>query len=195
MNIEKDFLVVKKNALDKLSKAISEREVDDEILPILNIINGSDEYYTSSSCAGRIVLLEIPVIGDKKQAKFLGKWHRNIEPGDILSKLTKARSGQLWLLAQSPILHISAKTVHSADKILKTAVFCGFKNSGLKSLADKLVVEVCSTERLDSPIGRNGELFCKDRYLQMLVDISNDVLTKSRRKLIRFEDKLKEMFK
>jgi len=52
MNIEKDFLVVKKNALDKLSKAISEREVDDEILPILNIINGSDEYYTSSSCAG-----------------------------------------------------------------------------------------------------------------------------------------------
>ena len=44
----------------------------------MNIINKSDDYYTSSSCSGRIVLIELPEIGDKKEAKFLGKWHREI---------------------------------------------------------------------------------------------------------------------
>ena len=195
MNVERDFLYGKKIALQKLSTAGIENKVDMDILPVLNIINNSEDYYTSSSCAGRIVLLEIPNIGDKKEAKFLGKWHGSIQPNDILSTLEKSGSGQLWLLAQSPIIHISARTEDSADKMLKTAVSCGLKNSGLKSLGNKIVVEVCSTERLDSPIGRNGELFCNDEYLQMLVDISNDVLSKSRRKLNRFEDKLKEMFK
>ncbi len=195
MNPERDFLGGKKVALEKLSKASSENKVDSDILQVLNIINKSEDYYTSSSCAGRIVLLEIPSIGDKKEARFLGKWHESIKPSDILSTLGKSKSGQLWLLAQSPIIHISARAEYFADKMLKTAVSCGFKNSGLKSLGNKTVVEVCSTERLDSPVGRNGELFCKDEYLQMLVDISNDVLSKSRVKLIRFEDKLKEMLK
>ena len=194
MNLEKDFLDGKKIALEKLSKAKNENKADEKILPILDIINRSDDYYTSSSCAGRIVLLEIPGIGDKKNAKFLGKWHRIIQPEEILSSMKNAKTGQLWLLAQSPILHIAAKTSVAADRMVKTAVASGFKHSGLKSIVGKIVVEICSTERLDSPIGMNGVLFCDDEYLQLLVDIANDVINKSTKKLYRFKNKIKENF-
>ena len=122
----------------------------------------------------------------------MGKRHGIIEPDWILSVAKKAETGQLWLLAQSPILHIVAKTTTAADNILKTAISSGFKNSGLKSTGRRIVVEICSTERLDAPIGKDGVLFCNAEYLQLLVDIANEIMRKSTAKLIRFQQELKK---
>jgi len=189
---ERDFQINKKNASNKLEKAKKEKLVDEGIIPILDIINQTEDYYTSSSCFGRIVLLQLPEIGDKKNAKFLGKWHRKINADEILSAVKKAETGQLWLLAQSSIIHIGAKTNAAADKMVKTAVACGFKHSGLKSIEKKYVIEVCSTERLDAPVGKDGNLFCDAGYLNLLVNISNDVMEKSNVKLERFEMELRK---
>lgn len=192
MNVGKYFLDGKKIALGKLAKAKKEHLVDEKILPILDIINSSDNYYTSSSCAGRIVLLEIPSIGDKKNAIFLGKWHQKIQNSQILSAVKNAKQGHLWLLAQSPIIHICCKTGVDADNLLKIAISSGFKNSGVKSLEGRFVVEVASTERLDCPVGRDGILFCNNDYISLLVEISNDVISRSLKKLSRLENKIKE---
>jgi len=128
----KEFIAGKKNALNALEKACDMKEVDEEILPILHLINESSNYYTSSSCAGRTVLLEIPNIGDKKEAVFLGRWHRTIESDEIKSAAEKAKHGLLWILAQSPIIHIVTDTYENADAMVKAAIACGFKNSGFK---------------------------------------------------------------
>jgi tRNA wybutosine-synthesizing protein 3 len=192
MDTERDFLNGKKRALQKLDQAINENKVDKTIFPLLTIINESSYYYTSSSCAGRIVLLQLPQIGDKQNAQFLGKWHRIIETNELSSASKNADVGQMWLLAQSPIIHLIAKTTEAADLMLKTAISCGFKNSGLRSIDKKIVVEICSTERLDAPVGKDGVLFCNNEYLKLLVSIANEVLEKSREKLSRFEEKIKK---
>lgn len=192
MTLEKLFLNGKKKALKSLQEEKTLKKVDKGILTLLDIINNNENYYTSSSCFGRIVLLELPQIGDKKQAKWLGKWHRPIEPSEILKVVKKAKTGQLWLLAQPPIIHITAKTNNAADNILKTAISSGFKNSGIKSIGKKIVVEICSTERLDSPVGVNGQLLCNKEYLQLLVSIANEVIDRSTEKLHRFNEKLKK---
>jgi tRNA wybutosine-synthesizing protein 3 len=191
MNIKRDFLDGKKSALSKLRKAQKENKVDLGIQSLLDIINKSDSYYSSSSCFGRIVLLEIPNIGNKKAARFLGKWHRTINVSELISATSKAKIGQIWLLSQSPIIHITSKTIDAADKLLKTAIACGFKNSGLKSIGKKIIIEVCSTERLDVPIGRDGKIFCNKQHLELLTDISNEILNKSTKKLKKFEGELK----
>jgi tRNA wybutosine-synthesizing protein 3 len=193
MNVEQDFIEGKKSAIKKLEKACNAGEVDKGILPILNIINKSENYYTSSSCFGRIVVLEIPEIGDKKNAKFLGRWHRSIEFEEVISSLKNAKKGQLWLLSQSPVIHIIAKTPEASDSLLKKAISCGFKHSGMKSFGKKNVVEVCSTERLDAPIGLDGKLFCNDDHMHLLVNISNEIIKKSTKKLKIFQEKLKEI--
>jgi len=192
MTSEKDFIENKTNALKKFKKALDEKKVDKGISPILNIINKSENYYTSSSCFGRIVLLEIPEIGNKKEAEFLGKWHRKIRVNELLSSLKNAKKGQLWILTQSPIIHIGAKTNIAAEKILKTAISCGFKNSGIKSIGKKIIVEICSTERLDSPIGVDGVILCKKEHLSLLTDISNNIIEKSTLKLYKLKEKLKK---
>lgn len=187
---QKEFLDAKEKALRSLHEACVKKKVDDGILEVLDRINKIDGLYTSSSCAGRIVLLEIPQIGDKRAATFLGVWHRTIDIGDIQAVTMKATSGLLWLLAQAPILHIGVESLDLAERLLKTAISSGFKNSAVKSLGKKIVIEICSTERIDAPIGRDGCLFCEKNYLSLLVDISNEVMQRSQEKVCRFAKKL-----
>jgi tRNA wybutosine-synthesizing protein 3 len=183
---KKEFFDAKERALNSLEDACAEHTVDEGVLPVLDLINSIEGFYTSSSCAGRIVLLEIPQIGDKRSAVFLGVWHRPIEPRELKAAATKATKGLLWLLAQAPILHIGAETLELADRMVKTAISCGFKNSSVKSTGKKIRIEVCSTERLDAPIGRDGCLFCEEEYLSLLVEISNEVIGRSGKKMARF---------
>ena len=91
MSPKKDFNSYKKNALSKFQKAKNENLVDGKIISLLDILNKSDNYFTTSSCAGRIVILEIPAIGDKKNAVFLGKWHRKIKKSEFLNELKNAK--------------------------------------------------------------------------------------------------------
>ncbi len=187
---KKEFFDAKEKALKSLQEACDQYNVDEGVLPILIIINKIEGFYTSSSCAGRIVLLEIPQIGDKQGATFLGIWHRNIRLQELSDASTKATKGLLWLLAQAPIIHIGVETLPLAEKMVKTAISCGFKNSSIRSLGKKIIIELCSTERLDAPIGRDGCLFCDEKQLSLLVEISNEVIERSSEKLSRLGEKL-----
>ena len=188
----KNFLDAKERALAKLENAVKDDLVDTGILNILNLINESENFYTSSSCAGRTVVLELPTIGDKKNAVFLGKWHRKVDVDEVKSAVLKSKKGLVWILAQSPIIHIGAITSESADKLLKIGIESGFKNSGLKSFGDKIIVEICSTERLDCPIGQDGMLFSDEEYLKLLVKIANEIFDRSQQKINRFEENLRK---
>ena len=134
----------------------------------------------------------MPQIGDKKGAEFLGKWHCNIDIHILKEAAKKAKTGLLWLIAQSPIIHIGVDTLDASKSMLQLAVSCGFKNSSIKSVGRKIIIEICSTERLDSPIGKNGKLFYDKENIDILVDISNEIIDRSNLKLNRFEIKLKK---
>ena len=192
--LSKEFIDAKEKASRSLKKAMSEQLTDNNIESLLKIINKLDNCYTSSSCEGRTVLLEIPTIGDKKRAKFLGKWHGIVEITDVKKASEDAEKGLLWILAQSPVFHIGCENINIADKLLKISIESGFKHSGLKSFRRKIILEICSTERLDSPVGKDGILFCNDDYLQILIDISNEILKVSKAKINRFEDNLLRKF-
>ena len=186
------FLNSKDKALNKLYNARLENKLDDGIKEIIKLINSHRDYFTSSSCSGRIVIIELPELGDKKGAKFLGKWHREVKYLEVKTAVQLANSGMIWLLAQSPIIHVITKSYLLADKLIKIAISSGFKNSGIKSATGNIVIEICSTERLDSPIGLNGLLFSSQEHLKLLVDISNKIIKRSRKKLEILEKNLKK---
>jgi tRNA wybutosine-synthesizing protein 3 len=186
------FLNSKERALIKLNNAKNENKIDEDIKDILKIINSNDDYFTSSSCSGRIVIIELPSLGNKREAKFLGKWHRKVTYSEIDKALKFATKGMIWILAQSPILHVLTKSNSSADKLIKIAISSGFKNSGFKSYYDNIVIEILSTERLDSPIGKNVKLYCNKEHIKLLTDISNNIIARSREKLVNLKRNLIE---
>lgn len=157
----REFLQAKDQALASLAAACNSEEVDKGILPVLSQINALSDYYTLSSCAGRILILQIPRLGDKRHAEFLGRWHETTSIKEVAKATSMATEGILWLLGQPPILHIGARSLQAAEIMVKSGNAAGFKNSAIRSLGKRLIVEVASTERLDAPIGRDGALYLR----------------------------------
>jgi len=155
------FSQFKTQTLTKMQNAIKKNEVDEKVRPILDILNDIDSYVTTSSCAGRIILMQLPEIGDKKNAIFLGKWHLSINFSELKVALEKYDDGQLWLITQSPIFHIATETINDADDLVKLGISSGFKHSGFKTGKKRIIVEICSTERMDVPIAVNLVVFKK----------------------------------
>jgi tRNA wybutosine-synthesizing protein 3 len=190
----------KEDRMESLEKRICEGEVDQEVLPIVEIINSNPDYFTTSSCAGRIVLIELPEIGDKENAEFLGKWHRAVGADEVMAAFSKAKDNTVvFLLAQSPIIHVRCKTIRGALELRNLAVESGLKYSTLKSLTldkknvpIKIVVEILSSENIHVPISRGGKLFPNSDYIAFLVKNANVVLERARGKLERFRANLKQ---
>jgi tRNA wybutosine-synthesizing protein 3 len=188
----------KKDRMEKLNDRVCEGEVDSEIKPLLDIINSKPDYFTTSSCAGRIVVLQLPKIGDKENAEFLGKWHHNVDMEDIKGAMSKANEeNNIFLITQSPIIHVRCKTLESAISIRNIAVQSGLKYSTLRSITlnsrsepEKIVVEILSSENIHIPISKGKYIFPDEDYLRFMLENANSALSRAQEKLERFKNNL-----
>lgn len=186
-----NFEEQKARAMESLRRALEEDKVDHDIIPLLEKLNALESYFTTSSCSGRISIMEMPHFGDKLNSVWLGKWHREVSVEEVLVAVRKHKSGQLWFLVRSPILHVSARTMEDAVRLLNLAIGLGFKYSNIKSVSHKkLLVEIRSTERMDVPLGENGELWVDEEYIERIVKIANDQLRRFKGKLKKLEENL-----
>ncbi|MEA1924888.1 MAG: hypothetical protein U9M95_03370 [Candidatus Altiarchaeota archaeon] len=190
--MSKRFVNQKRNAVERYNQARNLGDVDGEIIPLLEYINSLDDFYTTSSCSGRITLLLD--LGSKRESRWLGKWHREITPKELIDCLQDVPSeGMVRFKYESPILHIAAKTIEKAKQILYIARESGYKRVGIQGLRkERYLVEVCDTERLDSPIAEKGCLLVDERYLKYITDFSNRSFRKGRKKLLHLESSMRK---
>ncbi len=187
----KNFNEQKERAMEGLRKALAEDKVDHDIIPLLEKINALDNYFTTSSCSGRISVMEMPHFGDKLNSLWLGKWHGEVVVEEVLEAVGRHSRGQLWFLVRSPILHVAAKTMEDAVKLLNLAIGLGFKYSNVKSISHKkLLVEIRSTERMDVPLGEDGELWIDEEYIGRIVNLANAQVRRFKGKLKRLEEEI-----
>jgi len=190
----KNFDEQKAKAMEGLRQALEERKVDEDIITLLEKINALENYFTTSSCSGRISVMEMPHFGDKVNSVWLGKWHREVTVEEVLEAIGRHEKGQLWFLVRSPILHVGARTLDDAVKLLNLAIGLGFKYSNIKSVSHKkLLVEIRSTERMDVPLGADGRLWVSEDYIERIVGIANDQLRRFKGKLKRLEEDVERL--
>jgi len=186
------FEAEKRRALERLHN----EGADDDIAELIELLNGFDDYFTTSSCSGRVILICIPEIGAKEEAEFIAKWHREVSKDEVLKAMGmwKDPDRELWLMSQSPILHVSCVSMEKAKQLLNLAIESGFKYSGIKAITMKRVmVEIMSTERMDVPVGRDGVIFCSEPYLDFIISKANFMLERGKEKLRRFYYGLEEL--
>ncbi|HIE34044.1 MAG TPA: hypothetical protein EYP86_02760 [Candidatus Altiarchaeales archaeon] len=179
-------------AVDKFRNAVREKLVDTGITPLLEFINSLEDFYTTSSCAGRISLIRDP--GTKTENAWLGKWHSVVKSEDIAQKLKNLPENErIWFKYEPTILHIVSRTVEGAKEILKIARNSGFKRAGIQSLKNgRYVVEICGTDRIDVPVAENGKLLVNEDYIKYLVDLANRKYQRGKKRLKRLESNLRD---
>jgi tRNA wybutosine-synthesizing protein 3 len=185
-----NFTFQKKEQLSKTDKS-NIGTWDKKIQVLCEKINKKDNYYTTSSCSGRIVLLKYSE--DKTEGAFLFRTHELInfkEFKEAILKAIKGYNGLIEYQQTSCILHVACKTIYDSLDIVKKAKESGWKRSGVMSGGKRYVVELHSTEQSSFPIADNGKLLVDDGYLRLIVKISNNKLKRVWKKINRLKDVL-----
>ena len=160
--------------------------IDLKIKKLVDKINSSDNYFTTSSCAGRILILAQPKSNKKNEVQYLFVSHEKTNFNKIKKLLLakKLPKEDVWFRVESAILHIACKDTESALKLLKIAREVGFRRSGIISLGkNRATIELVSTEKIDTIIAKNKKLLVSDNYLKILIKEGNKKLEKAWKKI------------
>ena len=180
----------KKQVLERLQQEGA--RVDKGILVCLDAINSLPHYYTTSSCEGRVCILDMSAVGDKIGAVFRGKWHYLPEIGDAVSAIKECKSNG-YLRMDPPIIHAVAVDTDSASRLIELGLSSGFKRSCIKSLTrTKITVELASTEVMEVPLTRDSSVLVSKEYLMHLLLDAGLRLSRGREKLKRLNAHLVE---
>lgn len=163
----------KTNFLNKTDKS-KKKTIDKEIIPLISSINKKPDYYTTSSCSGRIVILEKGQ-QKKKGTKWLYSTHKKADFRELKDSLKTIPKQELWFRQEPLILHICCKTLNDAKKLLNTARTI-FKRAGVITMNKKIIIEIIGTEFIHTIIARNKRLLLNDNYLKELVNEANNNL-------------------
>ncbi|MCM2326007.1 MAG: tRNA wybutosine-synthesizing 3 family protein [Candidatus Woesearchaeota archaeon] len=181
-----NFNLEKKQAIEKIGHDKSKKgDIDIQILPLVNKINTDPDYYTTSSCAGRILLI---VPGEKKNKT---EWpyvsHDMVRFKELGSILADLPEETMWFRMEHPIIHISCRDMAAADRLLKAANDTGFRRSALLTFSNRIIAEIMIPEKMDVPISEKGVLLVSIGYVKYLIKHANRKLKESRKKLKKLE--------
>ncbi|MDV3104682.1 tRNA(Phe) 7-((3-amino-3-carboxypropyl)-4-demethylwyosine(37)-N(4))-methyltransferase Taw3 [Thermococcus waiotapuensis] len=183
----------KREALAGLFTAMKEGKVDGDIIDLLLLINSIRGIYTTSSCSGRIGIIEEPALGAKPLSRWLVKVHRPIKFEEAREALGDAREGLIFLKSQPPIFHIVAEDRKRAKKLHEIGLASGFKYTTFKVISSRYLVEINATEYLTAPLGKDGKVLVDEGYLRFAVEVGNSMLKRSKGRLPRLEENFRKL--
>lgn len=160
----------KKTHLTKADKS-KKGGIDEKVIPLLETINTLPNYYTTSSCSGRVYLWK--GTGKKSETQWLRMSHDLIDENFFECE---DKNEVIWLRLEALILHIACKDLGAANALLeKTRTF--YKKSCILSASSKIIVEVRGSEFIEMPLYKDGELLFSGDF-EWLKEIINKKLEK-----------------
>jgi len=163
---------------------------DEHIKNLCEKINKKANFYTLSSCAGRIVLIKN--LTKKGPDMFVLRSHEKVSLDELKKSLEKSSLNKENLIfkQETCILHVCCERIEDAEKLLNIAREAGWKNSGIMSTQGRIVCELRSTEYLAFPIMVCGKILVSDDFLRVVVKEANERLEKSWTKIGKLEGAL-----
>lgn len=175
----------KKRQLSKSDKS-SIGSWDKKIKDLCEKINEKKNYYTTSSCGGRIVLLKAS--SKKIRDVFLFRSHETISFSELKKVLKKVEySGLVEFQQTSCILHVACENMKDALELVRKAKFAGWKRSGVMSGGKRFMVELHSTESISFPIMNKSKILVSDDFLGLVLRQANQKLKRTWEKINKLE--------
>jgi len=168
--------------------------IDSHILSVVALINEQADYFTTSSCSGRILIfIQAEENGKikKRHCEWLNTTHdliANVQDfaSEFFDKLNKFREsnpiedsgeqlGIAYLKFEPMVLHVQCRDLTSAQNLHTCAIESGFKNSGLSvSKKGKIISATRSSHSLEVPLTDiRCNLVVSSDYLSYIIGLAN----------------------
>jgi tRNA wybutosine-synthesizing protein 3 len=145
-------------------------------------LNEPPKLSTTSSCLGRIALVEARYPWLRDDARIVYKTHDPITVEEVKRVLSRPFE-DLWLKASGPIIHFKTPEIECAALILEAARSSGFKHSGIISVSSGYTVEVMSSTEFEAPLRIGGKDLYREDSLAAIVKLANETLAEGRKRL------------
>ncbi len=184
------FEALKKHNGEAFEKAVKEGKADTPIIPLCRFLNETKNYYTSSSCSGRITLLKMEKDQTKKEASFHRRWHETVGFEEFWKAINeKTERKELWVKQEPFILHIGTNNIENAKKVLSIMKKAGVKRGGINLVQkDKILLEVTGTHNLTMPIKTENKMLLSREYLEIALEKANRKMEENGKRLKKFEE-------
>ncbi len=190
------FQHYKQQALSQLKVALIKGEVDKPIIPYLEIINSKESLYTTSSCYGRITVDNVPLIDNKKEHKWLGKWHRKVNKEELMNALEKGKENITYIKQEPFILHIGVKTLKDTEKVLDIARNkLGLKRSGIMHTKPRIMLEIMGLDHVSIPAKIEDEYLIDLNKLEKITEILNKKFERNEKRFMSFIKEIEKEIK
>jgi tRNA wybutosine-synthesizing protein 3 len=173
------FTMTKKHHKETYEEAKSIGRMDEDFIPLCDYIIKTKNYFTSSSCAGRIALIGLSEEETKQESAFYRKWHRTVTENEVLEAVKDFTGAVLWFKQEPLILHLGTNNIENAKKVLALCEKVGIKRAGIKVAKDgKFIAEILGTQSIDAPV-KEGKMNASEDYLKYLVKKGNEKFKKN----------------
>jgi tRNA wybutosine-synthesizing protein 3 len=193
------FDTSKKEMLEKLYKPDKSFKgtVDVDAISIINELNSKNDYFTTSSCSGRISLFYESSTGKKQDAGWLFVQHGLVTKKELVDALKELPDETLWFKMETPIFHIACRTDAAAETLLGICRNLGFKRSGIiatgNSAGKRIMIEIIFNDKIEVPVAMNKKLFVDENFIEFMLQKANDKFLKNNELLKKFEKELKKL--
>ena len=168
----------KQEVLAKLDKS-SKGSWDKHILKLCEKINGSLDYYTTSSCSGRILVM---VDQEKKSKGLFLKVSHELVGVDFFEDL-KLSKVSVKFKFEPAILHVACRDLKSAEALMKIGQRAGWKKFGAISFGRNIIIEFVGSDKIEFPLAIDKELIVDKKFLRFVLERANGNLKKGWDKL------------
>ncbi|XP_044296866.1 tRNA wybutosine-synthesizing protein 3 homolog isoform X2 [Varanus komodoensis] len=171
--------------------------VDEPIEGIVRLLNEHDSFCTTSSCSGRMVVMEQPSLPppaeattgfeiQKQNCTWLMVTHQTCAIEDVLTALKRATDDAIFKF-EPFVLHVQCQDLQDAQLLHMVAIEAGFRNSGITvGRKGKIMMAVRSTHCLEVPLSQKGKLMVSEEYVDFVIQVANQKMDENRRRIDRF---------
>jgi tRNA G37 N-methylase Trm5/tRNA(Phe) wybutosine-synthesizing methylase Tyw3 len=169
--------------------------VDADVVPLVDTINALRDFYTTSSCAGRLILVQ-SAPGDRARTydvDWLAVTHDCAVSAEVhsetfwqalCSQSTSAIGVEVAFKMEAPIVTVCARDIHCAAALAHVCRIAGVKRSAVTSLHDKIIVSVADTRKIEMLVALDGRVLVDRAYFDTALRHALAKLIAARQRLL-----------
>ena len=187
------FQMVKERHLELWKKAKAEGKVDERMVPLVEFLFSRSDYFTTTTCSGRILLLNLDSKELKKPDSFFAKWHEIPKFEKIWKALNKESLQDLWFKQESFVMVIGTSSIENAKKIMAICRNNGVKKCGIMALEDgRVLVEIMGSHYLSFLAKQGSKVLVEKEFFEKQFETACKKLEMNWTMLEKFEKALRK---
>lgn len=191
------FAMTKNHHQDTLQVAIMEKKIDPLMIPISKFLAQTTNYFSTSTCSGRITLMDLETNEHKRKGGFFRKWHRTVKLAEVWNGINdNTNTGNVWFKQDAFVYVIGTNTLERAHHLFMICQKAGIKRFGIHHFEDgKVLIEIFGTQAMSVPVKKGKKILVDKTYVKELVSIANRKWKENEKKRKEFEKELKKALK